>query len=104
MPSLRGSGVRNQEPAGWGHPASMSMSRTIDVEAKAEEAGARAVTSVAREDAAEWSGPAGPARRPKFTWSAFLWSLVYPQRGHRILPTVPGVVLIALSFGNGTAA
>jgi uncharacterized protein (DUF58 family) len=57
-----------------------------------------------RDGAAGWAGPAGPARRPKFTWSAFLWALVYPQRGHRILPTVPGVVLIALSFGIGTAA
>ena len=33
-----------------------------------------------------------------------MWSLVYPQRGQRILPTVPGVVLIALSLGIGTAA
>lgn len=55
-------------------------------------------------DAVDWSGPGGPARRPRFTWSALLWSLVYPQRGHRILPTIPGVVLIALSFGIGTAA
>jgi uncharacterized protein (DUF58 family) len=60
--------------------------------------------SVPRDSAAEWSGPGGPARRSRFTWSAFLWSLVYPQRGHRILPTIPGVVLIALSFGIGTAA
>ncbi len=30
--------------------------------------------------------------------------MVYPKRGHRILPTMPGVVLIALSFGIGTAA
>jgi uncharacterized protein (DUF58 family) len=29
---------------------------------------------------------------------------VYPQRGHRILPTIPGLVLIGLSFGIGTAA
>jgi uncharacterized protein (DUF58 family) len=29
---------------------------------------------------------------------------VYPQRGQRILPTIPGLVLIALSFGIGTAA
>ena len=55
-------------------------------------------------DSADWSGPGGPARRPAFTWSALLWSLVYPKRGHRILPTMPGVVLMALSFGIGTAA
>jgi uncharacterized protein (DUF58 family) len=57
-----------------------------------------------RDRADEWSGPGGPARRPRFSWSALLWSLVYPQRGHRILPTIPGVVLMALSFGIGTAA
>lgn len=51
-----------------------------------------------------WSGPGVRARRPPFTWAGFLWSMVYPQRGHRILPTMPGVVLIALSFGIGTAA
>ena len=51
-----------------------------------------------------WSGP-GERRGPrKFTWSALLWSLIYPQRGQRILPTVPGVVLIGLSLGIGTAA
>lgn len=52
-----------------------------------------------------WSGPGeGAPRERRFTWSALLWSLVYPQRGHRILPTVPGIVLIALSLGIGTAA
>jgi uncharacterized protein (DUF58 family) len=53
---------------------------------------------------AAWSGPGRHRGRGRFTWSAFLWSLVYPQRGQRILPTVPGVVLIGLSFGIGTAA
>ncbi len=52
----------------------------------------------------EWSGPGGPARRPPFRWSTLLWSMVYPQRGHRILPTMPGIVLVGLSFGIGTAA
>lgn len=52
----------------------------------------------------EWEGPGVRRRRPKFTWSALLWSMVYPQRGHRILPTIPGVVLIGLSMGIGTAA
>jgi uncharacterized protein (DUF58 family) len=54
--------------------------------------------------ALEWSGPAGRRRKEPFTWNRLLWSLVYPQRGHRILPTVPGTVLIALAFGIGTAA
>jgi uncharacterized protein (DUF58 family) len=53
---------------------------------------------------ADWSGPGVRPGRSKFTWNGLLWSLVYPQRGQRILPTVPGVVLIALSFGIGTAA
>jgi uncharacterized protein (DUF58 family) len=56
-------------------------------------------------DSAEWAGPGvRRGRRARFTWSALLWSLVYPARGHRILPTIPGVVLIALSLGIGTAA
>jgi uncharacterized protein (DUF58 family) len=53
---------------------------------------------------AAWSGPGRHRGRGRFTWSGFLWSLVYPQRGQRILPTAPGVVLIGLSFGIGTAA
>jgi len=53
---------------------------------------------------AAWSGPGQSGRRTRFTWSGLLWSLIYPQRGQRILPTVPGVVLIGLSFGIGTAA
>jgi uncharacterized protein (DUF58 family) len=56
------------------------------------------------EDAAGWAGPGSRATGRRFTWSALLWSLVYPQRGHRILPTVPGTVLIGLSLGIGTAA
>src|SRR5262245_14048641 len=52
----------------------------------------------------EWSGPGIRGRRVAFTWNHLLWSLVYPQRGQRTLPTVPGIVLIALSFGIGTAA
>lgn len=54
---------------------------------------------------AEWHGPgAKPRRRGRFTWSAFLWSLVFPQRKHQIFPTASGAVLIALSMGIGTAA
>ena len=52
----------------------------------------------------DWSGP-GERRKPGgFSWNNLLWSLVYPQRGQRIIPTVPGIILIALSFGIGTAA
>lgn len=53
---------------------------------------------------ADWSGPGARGRRDSFTWSGLLWSLVYPQRAHRIVPTVPGLVLIALAIGIGTAA
>jgi uncharacterized protein (DUF58 family) len=63
----------------------------------------RSASTVAREDAG-WSGPGIRGPKRKFTWAGLLWSLVYPQRGHRILPTVPGTVLIALSLGIGTAA
>ncbi len=54
---------------------------------------------------AEWAGPGvGRGPRREFTWSALLWALVHPQRGHRIVPTLPGVLLIGLSIGIGTAA
>ena len=56
-------------------------------------------------NAADWAGPgARSQRRAKFTWNALLWSLVFPQRAHRILPTASGVLLIGLSLGIGTAA
>ena len=51
-----------------------------------------------------WSGSGRRGRRARFTWSALLWALVYPQRGQRIRPTLPGVVLIGLSLGLGMAA
>jgi uncharacterized protein (DUF58 family) len=54
---------------------------------------------------AEWRGPGAKRRtRQAFTWSGFLWSLIFPQRKHQIFPTASGVVLIALSMGIGTAA
>lgn len=56
-------------------------------------------------DADEWSGPGGQAgAHRRFTWSALLWSMIYPQRGHRFMPTLSGTVLIGLSLGIGTAA
>jgi uncharacterized protein (DUF58 family) len=51
----------------------------------------------------DWHGP-GSRRKRQFRWSRFLWSLVFPQRGHRITPTASGVMLVALSMGIGTAA
>jgi uncharacterized protein (DUF58 family) len=56
-------------------------------------------------DTAGWSevGRRGRPRAP-FTWNAVLWAILWPARGHRIMPTVSGVLLIGLSLGIGTAA
>ncbi|MBC7366806.1 MAG: DUF58 domain-containing protein [Undibacterium sp.] len=54
--------------------------------------------------AAGWSGPGAKRRRRKFRWSELVWALVWPRGGERIVPTVSGVILIALCFGLGTAA
>lgn len=72
-----------------------------------EEQGAPSVGRRSRIDVAadgDWSGPGQRRSGGGFSWGRLLWSLIYPQRGQRILPTVPGLVLIALSFGIGTAA
>jgi uncharacterized protein (DUF58 family) len=53
---------------------------------------------------AGWSGPGAKKRRKKFRWSELVWALVWPRSGERIVPTVSGVILIALCFGLGTAA
>ncbi len=55
-------------------------------------------------DANVWSGPGSRRARRPFTWNALLWSLVWPQRVHRIVPTPAGVILFGLSMGIGTAA
>jgi uncharacterized protein (DUF58 family) len=56
-------------------------------------------------DAEHWSGPGRrSAGRAPFSWNGLLWSLLYPTRGQRIVPTMPGLVLISLSMGIGTAA
>jgi uncharacterized protein (DUF58 family) len=52
----------------------------------------------------EWQGPWAGARRRGRRWRSLLWSLLYPPRGHRIAPTITGVLLIAVSLGIGTAA
>ncbi len=54
---------------------------------------------------AEWHGPGSNDRaRRVFSWRVLLWSLVFPPKRHRISATVPGVFLIALAMGIGTAA
>ena len=52
---------------------------------------------------ADWQGP-GQRRRKRFCWSDLLWSLIFPERNQRIMPTVPGLVLIGLALGIGSAA
>ncbi|HWA27263.1 MAG TPA: DUF58 domain-containing protein [Lacunisphaera sp.] len=61
--------------------------------------------SVAAADAAAWDGPGAPARpRREFSWHGLLWLLVFPKKRHRIALTVPGLFLMALAMGIGTAA
>jgi uncharacterized protein (DUF58 family) len=45
-----------------------------------------------------------PRRNRRFTWNALLWALIFPRQVTRIIPTVPGLVLVALSMGIGMAA
>src|SRR5580692_4415495 len=60
---------------------------------------------VRRNSAAEWHGPGSSVRWWRdFKWSTLLWSLVFPARAESIAPTLPGVLLIALSLGIGSAA
>lgn len=52
-----------------------------------------------------WHGPGAPDRaRRIFEWKTLLWSLVFPPKRHRISITIPGVFLMGLSMGIGTAA
>jgi uncharacterized protein (DUF58 family) len=45
-----------------------------------------------------------PPSRRRFSWHGALWGLIYPRRGERIRPTVPGLALVGLSLGIGLAA
>ncbi|MEN9402608.1 MAG: hypothetical protein RL091_1311 [Verrucomicrobiota bacterium] len=52
-----------------------------------------------------WDGPGAPAQpRRQFDWHALLWLMVFPKKRHRIALTVPGLFLMALALGIGTAA
>ena len=54
---------------------------------------------------ADWDGPGAPERaRQAFSWHALLWLLVFPKKRHRIALTVPGLFLMALALGIGSAA
>lgn len=53
----------------------------------------------------EWDGPGlRRRRRTGFCWSRLLWALIYPRRAQQLVPTVTGVLLIAMALGIGTAA
>ena len=53
----------------------------------------------------EWQGARRRGSKASgHRWRTLLWSLVYPHRGERILPTVPGTLLIAVALGIGMAA
>lgn len=61
--------------------------------------------NVAAAHAAAWDGPGAPAhQRGKFSWHELVWKLVFPKRRHRIALTIPGLFLMALAMGIGTAA
>ncbi len=52
-----------------------------------------------------WEGPGAPDRaRRGFAWKVLLWSLVFPPKRHRISVTIPGLFLMGVSMGIGTAA
>ena len=53
----------------------------------------------------DWDGPGAPSRpRRKFSWHALLWLLVFPKQRHRIALTLPGLFLMVLALGIGSAA
>lgn len=53
---------------------------------------------------ADWMGPGLRPPCSRFRWSDLLWALIFPARSQRIAPTVPGLVLIGLALGIGSAA
>jgi uncharacterized protein (DUF58 family) len=57
-----------------------------------------------RADRNVWHHGGSPEDEGGFRWSTLLWALIYPQRRQRVIPTLSGVILIALSLGLGTAA
>ncbi len=62
-------------------------------------------TSTITTPSVDWDGPGVPARvRRNFNWQALLWLLVFPKKRHRIALTLPGLFLMALSMGIGSAA
>ena len=52
----------------------------------------------------EWSGPSARRNTPRFSWRLLLWALLFPSRRQRTAITFPGLILIAMAMGIGTAA
>lgn len=61
-------------------------------------------TSTIRPSSVGWDGPGAPEKRRKFSWHSLVWTLVFPKRRHRIALTIPGLFLMVLAMGIGTAA
>jgi uncharacterized protein (DUF58 family) len=66
--------------------------------------GAASIASEAAATGAVWDGPGAPELRRRFSWQDLVWRLVFPKRRHRIALTVPGVFLMVLAMGIGSAA
>jgi uncharacterized protein (DUF58 family) len=62
-------------------------------------------TTIITSPSLDWQGPGARDRKRRvFEWRALLWSLVFPPKRHRISLTVPGLFLMVLAVGIGTAA
>jgi uncharacterized protein (DUF58 family) len=60
-------------------------------------------------DPLPWHGPGADRKTARqhlreLTWRKLLWTILYPPRGQRIMPTVSGLLLISLALGIGSAA
>jgi uncharacterized protein (DUF58 family) len=63
------------------------------------------VSSAITASSSVWHGPGAPDRAHRgFEWKVLLWSLVFPPKRHRISITIPGLFLMGVSMGIGTAA
>jgi uncharacterized protein (DUF58 family) len=74
------------------------MSSSFPIEAKMTET---------LDSAAEWQGIAGSSRRRwwgRFSWRELLWGLLLPEKRQRVLPTIPGLVLLTMILAIGMAA
>ena len=63
-----------------------------------------AATTAISSPGLDWQGPGARSRRREFRWHTLLWALVFPPKRHRISLTVPGLFLMGLAVGIGTAA